>query len=131
MPLYKGGRISSRVREAVALQERSRQDLELARRNSAQKTTESFLGVTSGLARVRALEQAVASTQLQLESTKLGQEVGVRTAVDVLNAEQQLTGARRNLYDAVYATIVAQLGLKAAVGRLSESDFESVNRLLN
>ncbi|MAW33450.1 MAG: channel protein TolC, partial [Proteobacteria bacterium] len=131
LPLYKGGGISSRVREAVALQERSRQDLELARRNSAQKTTESFLGVTSGLARVRALEQAVASTQLQLESTKLGQEVGVRTAVDVLNAEQQLTGARRNLYDAVYATIVAQLGLKAAVGRLSESDLESVNRLLN
>ena len=130
LPLYKGGAINSRIREAVALQERYRQNLEAARRRSAQKTTEMFLGVTSGLARVSALEQAVASSQLQLESTKLGQEVGVRTAVDVLNAEQQLSGARRNLYGAVYDTIFAQLSLKAAVGQLSETDLQSVNKLL-
>ncbi len=130
LPLYKGGAINSRIKEAVARQESVRQTLEAERRSSAQSTTESFLGVTSGLAQVKALEQAVASTQLQLESTKLGQEVGVRTAVDVLNAEQQLSTARRNLYDAVYSTILAQLELKAAVGQLSESDLSSVNKLL-
>jgi outer membrane protein len=79
---------------------------------------------------VNALEQAVASTQLQLESTKLGQEVGVRTAVDVLNAEQQLAQARSNLYQALYSTILNQLRLKAAVGRLAESDIADVNMLL-
>jgi outer membrane protein len=130
LPLYQGGAITSRTREAAANQERSRQDLENARRTVAQRTRESFLGVTSGLAQVNALEQAVASTQLQLESTKLGQEVGVRTAVDVLNAEQQLSIARRDLAQAIYNTIANQLRLKAAVGKLAEADIVDVNSLL-
>jgi outer membrane protein len=130
LPLYQGGAINSRTREAAANQERARQDLESARRTVAQRTREAFLGVTSGLAQVNALEQAVASTQLQLESTRLGQEVGVRTSVDVLDAEQQLAIARRNLSEAIYGTIVNQLRLKSAVGRLAESDIADVNTLL-
>jgi outer membrane protein len=130
LPLYQGGAVTSRTREAAANQERARQDLESARRTVAQRTREAFLGVTSGLARVNALEQAVASTQLQLESTRLGQEVGVRTSVDVLDAEQQLAIARRNLSEAIYGTVVNQLRLKSAVGRLAEADIADVNRLL-
>ncbi len=130
VPLYQGGGISSRVREAVAGQERARQDLESARRSVAQQTREAFLGVTSGLGQVKALEQAVSSTRLQLESTKLGQEVGVRTAVDVLNAEQQLAAAQRDLAQALYNTIVNQLRLKAALGKLAEADLADVNALL-
>jgi outer membrane protein len=130
LPLYQGGAITSRTREAAANQERARQELENARRTVGQRTRESFLGVTSGLAQVGALEQAVASTQLQLESTRLGQEVGVRTSVDVLDAEQQLAIARRNLSEAIYGTIINQLRLKAAVGRLAEADIADVNALL-
>lgn len=130
VPLYQGGGIDSRVREAAANQERARQELESTRRAVAQRTREAFLGVTSGLAQVSALEQAVSSTQLQLESTKLGQEVGVRTAVDVLNAEQQLARARRDLSQALYNTILNQLRLKAAVGKLAEADIAGVNQLL-
>jgi outer membrane protein len=130
VPLYQGGGISSRVREAVAGQERARQDLESARRGVALQTRQAFLGVTSGLGQIKALEQAVGSTKLQLESTKLGQEVGVRTAVDVLNAEQQLAAAQRDLAQAVYTTIVNQLKLKAAVGKLAEADLADVNILL-
>jgi len=130
IPLYQGGGISSRVREAVAGQERARQDLESARRSVALQTRQAFLGVTSGLGQIKALEQAVGSTKLQLESTKLGQEVGVRTAVDVLNAEQQLAAAQRDLAQAVYNTIVNQLKLKAAVGKLAEADLADVNILL-
>ena len=96
----------------------------------AQQTRQAYLGVTSGLAQIQALRQAVGSTRLQLESTKLGQEVGVRTAVDVLNAEQQLSVAERNLAQAVYSTIVNQLKLKAAVGKLAEADLADVNSLL-
>ncbi|HUU72354.1 MAG TPA: TolC family protein, partial [Burkholderiales bacterium] len=88
------------------------------------------LGVTTGIAQVGAFEQAVASTRLQLESTKLGQQVGVRTAVDVLNAEQQLVLAQRDLAQAVYNTILSQLRLQAAVGRLAEADLQDINRLL-
>ena len=130
LPLYQGGAVNSRTREAAAQQERTRQQLENTRRTVAQRTREAYLGVTSGLAQVNALEQAVASTQLQLESTKLGQEVGVRTAVDVLNAEQQLAQARSDLYQALYATILNQLRLKAAVGKLAEGDLTDINNLL-
>jgi len=130
VPIYQGGGISSRVREAVAAQERARQELEGARRSVAQQTRQAFLGVTSGLGQIKALQQAVGSTKLQLESTKLGQEVGVRTAVDVLNAEQQLTIAQRDLAQAVYNTIVNQLKLKAAVGKLAEADLAEINILL-
>ena len=130
VPLYQGGGISSRVREAVAGQERARQDLESARRAVALQTRTAFLGVTSGLGQIKALRQAVESTRLQRESTKLGQEVGVRTAVDVLNAEQQLAAAERDLAQAVYNTIVSQLKLKAAVGKLAEADLADVNRFL-
>jgi len=130
VPLYQGGAISSRVREAVANQERARQDLENARRSAALQTRQAYLGLTSGLAQIKALRQAVASTQLQLESTKLGQEVGVRTAVDVLNAEQQLSLARSNLAQALYNAILNQLRLKAAVGKLAEADLADINALL-
>ena len=130
IPLYQGGAIDSQVREAVANQERARQDLENARRSVALQTRQAYLGVTSGLGQVKALEQAVASTQLQLESTKVGQEVGVRTAVDVLNADQQLAIARRDFAQAIYNTILNQLKLKAAVGKLTEADLADVNALL-
>ncbi len=130
IPLYQGGGIDSRVREAVANQEKARQDVENARRTVALQTRQAYLGVTSGLGQVKALEQAVASTQLQLESTKLGQEVGVRTAVDVLNADQQLAAARRDFAQAIYSTILNQLKLKAAVGKLTEADLADVNTLL-
>jgi outer membrane protein len=130
IPLYQGGAIDSQVREAVANQEKARQDVENARRSVALQTRQAYLGVTSGLGQVKALEQAVASTQLQLESTKLGQEVGVRTAVDVLNADQQLAIARRDFANAIYNTILNQLKLKAAVGKLTEADLADVNRLL-
>src|SRR5258706_8607229 len=130
VPLYQGGGISSRVREAGAGQGRARQDLESTRRAVGLQTRQADLGGTSGLAQIKALEQAVGSTRLQLESTKLGMEVGVRTAVDVLNAEQQLSIAQRDLAQAVYNTIVNQLKLKAAVGKLSEADLADINILL-
>jgi outer membrane protein len=130
VPLYQGGGISSRVREAVAGQERARQDLESARRSAALQTRQAFLGVTSGLGQIQALRQAVDSTKLQLESTKLGQEVGVRTEVDVLNAEQQLAAAQRDLAQSVYNTILNQLKLKAAMGKLAETDLADINLLL-
>src|SRR5574340_728150 len=85
-----GGSVSSKVREATANLEKARQDLEQAQRQVTLQTQQAFLGVTSGVAQVKALEQALLSSQSTLDSTKLGQEVGVRTNVDVLNAQQQL-----------------------------------------
>ena len=130
LPIYQGGSVSSKVREALANQEKARQDLELANRQAALQTRQSFLGVTSGMAQVKALEQALVSSQSSLDSTRLGQEVGVRTNVDVLNAQQQLYTAMRDLSQARYNYILSQLKLKSAVGVLSDEDVEQVNRWL-
>jgi outer membrane protein len=127
IPLFKGGATDSRVREALANQERARQDLEAVSRRVAQQTRQSYLGVTSGAAQVKALQQAVISNQSSLDSTKLGLEVGVRTSVDLLNARQQLFIARRDLAQSLYNYVISRLKLEAAVGDLNEADVGQVN----
>ena len=122
VPLYQGGSINSRVREALANEEKARQDLENARRGADFAARQAYLGVTSGLAQVKALEAALVSSQSSLDSTRLGQEVGVRTQVDVLNAQQLLFQTRRDLAQARYNYILSLLRLKGAVGKLSEDD---------
>jgi outer membrane protein len=130
VPIFQGGLTQSRVREAVALRDRAEQDLENAQRTVAQTVRAGFLVVRSGIAQVRALEQALVSTQSQLDSTILGRDVGVRTSVDVLNAQQQVFQTRRDLQAARYTFLVNTLRLKAAVGGLTEADIEEVNRAL-
>jgi outer membrane protein len=130
IPLYQGGLVSSRVREAIANEDRAKQDLENARRTAELNTRQAFLGVTSGTAQVKALETALISSQSSLDSTRLGQQVGVRTQVDVLNAQQQLYSARRDLAQSKYNYILSLLRLKAAVGRLAEDDIAAINQWL-
>jgi outer membrane protein len=130
LPLYQGGAISSREREAAALYEKSKQDLENARRSTALTARQSYLAVINGAAQVGALEQALVSSQSALDSNKLGYEVGVRINIDVLNAQQQLFSTRRDLAVARYNTITSHLRLKAAAGSLREADLEEINRAL-
>lgn len=130
VPLYQGGLINSRVREALANQEKARQDLENTRRTVALATRSSFLGVTSGAAQIKALEAALVSGQSSLDSTKLGQEVGVRTQVDVLNAQQQLITTRRDYAQVIYTYAINVLKLKAAAGTLGDDDLAYVNQWL-
>ncbi|MBM4182184.1 MAG: TolC family outer membrane protein [Betaproteobacteria bacterium] len=128
--LFEGGATDSRVREAVANQERARYDLDDARRQSRLDARQGFLGVMSGDAQTRALGQALVSSEAQLKSTKLGLEVGVRTRVDLLNAQQQYFSTQRDLAAARYGTLLAGLRLKAAAGILGENDLKSLDALL-
>lgn len=130
LPLYQGGGTDSRVREAVANLERARNELENARRQAALEARQAYLGVVSGDARSKALEQALVSNEAQLRSTKLGLEVGVRTRVDLLNVEQQRYATLRDLYAARYQVLLAGLQLKAAAGLLSEDDLKGIDALL-
>ena len=131
MPLFQGGATQSRWREAGANRERARQELENTRRNVALQTRQAYLGVVSGIAQVKALQQALTSSESVLEASKLGQEVGVRTNLDVLNAQQQLYATRRDLYQAEYNYLISQLRLKAAVGSLGEEDLNKANQALH
>jgi outer membrane protein len=130
LPLYQGGAISSREREAAALYEKSMQDLENARRSTALAAQQGFLGVINGIAQVGALEQALVSTQSALDSNKLGYEVGVRINIDVLNAQQQVFTTRRDLLLARYNTILNLIKLRAAAATLKEEDLQIMNRAL-
>jgi outer membrane protein len=130
MSLYQGGGISSKVRESVAQLEVASQRLDQTRRQVAQQVRESYLSVINGVARVQALEQARISNERALESTVIGYERGVRTGVDVLNAQRELFRARLSLSQARYDYLISRLLLKAAAGALQEQDLEGINRLL-
>jgi outer membrane protein len=130
VPIYQGGFVDSRVREAIALLDKSRQDLEGARRAALFQAQTGFTGVASASASVRAFEQAVVSAQSALASNILGQEVGVRTFLDVLQVQQNVYSTRRDLAQAYFAYLIGQLRLKAAVGTLSDLDIEAINRRL-
>ncbi len=130
VPLYQGGGVSSREREAAALKLKADADLEDARRSAALAARQSYLGVTSGMAQVRALEAARLSSTSALEANKLGYEVGVRINIDVLNAQSQLADTLQKLSRARYDTLLAQLRLKAAAGTLGEEDVLAINALL-
>jgi outer membrane protein len=130
LPIFSGGAVMSRDREAVALRDKVRADLDNTKRSAALNARSAFLGVTSGLAQVKALRQALVSSQSSLDSNKLGYEVGVRINIDVLNAQQQLALTRRDLAKSVFDTLIAQLKLKSAAGSLDEDDVQAINALL-
>ncbi|MEI7613955.1 MAG: TolC family outer membrane protein [Betaproteobacteria bacterium] len=129
IPIYQGGYVNSKTREAVANRSAADAALDSAKRTSALNAQQSYLGVVNGLAQVRALEAALVSSASALESNKLGYEVGIRINIDVLNAENQVYTTRRDLAKARFDTLLSQLKLKAAVGALSEADLEQINPL--
>lgn len=131
VPVYTGGNRSSQYREAIAKQEQQRDNVEATRRDAVLGTRKAFLGVQSGAAQIRALQQALNSGKSLVDSTTLGKEVGVRTIVDVLNAQQQYYSTRYDLTAARCNYLLSRLQLAAAVGDLSEKDLEDVTRWLD
>ena len=130
MPLFQGGSINSKWREAEANRDRARDNLTAAQRDVAVKTQQAFLGVGNGAAQVQALQQAFKSSESLLAASKLGQSAGVRTNLDVLNAQQQLYATRRDLAQAQYAYLYSQLQLESVAGELTEEDLVKVNLAL-
>lgn len=130
IPLYQGGAISSRARQAVLNKQKALDDVEIARRETDLETQRAYLNLSTSIAQVKALDQALISSQSQLDSTKLGYEVGVRTSVDVLNAQQQLFSAKRDLLQARYNYLVNIIRLKAASGLVAEADLLDINQQL-
>lgn len=131
VPLFQGGSTQSKWREAEANRDRANAELESAHRNVDLQTRQAYSGVVDGMSQVMALEQALKSSEKLLEASKLGQEVGVRTNLDVLNAQQQLYSTRKDLALAKYNYLISRLKLKAATGNLSEDELLAVNQALN
>jgi outer membrane protein len=129
-PLYLGGSVNSASRQAAASYEQARQQHELQRRVTVSGTRNAYLTVLSTISRVRALKQALLSTETALEATQAGYEVGTRTAVDVLNAQRELFRAERDYARARYDYYIETLRLKQSAGTLTEADLRQINTWL-
>jgi len=130
IPLYQGGATSSRVRQAALNKQKAQDDVDIARRQTELDTQRAYLNLSTSIAQVKAYEQALTSSQSQLDSTNTGYEVGARTSVDVLNAQQQLFAAKRDLLQARYSYLVNIIRLKAASGVVTEADLADINQQL-
>ena len=130
VPLYQGGGTASRVRQAVLNKQKALNDVDIARRQMSQETQRAYLNLTTSIAQVKAYEQALVSSQSQLDSTHVSYDVGLRTSVDVLNAQQQCFSAKRDLLQARISYLVNIIRLKAASGVVAESDLVDINQQL-
>lgn len=130
IPLFAGGATQSKVRESVALQEKAKEELSGAKRNASSQVRQSFAGVMNGQAQVEALEAAVEASQNAVESNKIGFKVGTRINPDVLNAEQQLYAAMRDLNKARADAVMQSLKLKATTGSLDGDDLAVLEKLM-
>ena len=130
LPIFAGGRTSSRVREAVYLHRASLEQLQRVSRETERAARDAYLGVLSEISRVNALAQAVESSRTALEATQAGFEVGTRTIVDVLNSQRSLYVAITNYYQSRYTYIGNVLRLKLAAGTLQVQDLEYIDQHL-
>lgn len=129
-PIYSGGSVISKTRQATHEHAAAVERLERARRAVYRETRQAFLGILSQITQVNALKQAVVSSRTSLDSTRAGFEVGTRTTIDVVAAERVLSEARRNYARARYDYILNMLRLRRAAGTLSPADVAAANRWL-
>lgn len=130
VPLYTGGYRSARLAEALRLEEKARAEVEQARQQMAQQTRAAWLGLQTGQARLNALTEAVKASQARLDATRLGRQVGDRTTLDLLNAENDASSADLALLQAGIDVLQNRLRLLALAGQLDETQLQTVNGLL-
>lgn len=130
IPLYAGGAIASRRREAMAGASQADRELDAARRDARLAAQQAWHGVASGAARVAALRTAPASAELQEQAATTGLRVGVRTQTDLLNAQAQAYATRRDLVAQIHDYLLAHLQLAAATAQLDGADLAALDRLI-
>ena len=127
IPLYSGGYVNSTIRQAVAEQTRAEESLEALRRDLGVRVHKEYRGVSEGVLRVRALEQAARSAEQMMKSTQMSLTAGSRSQLDVLNAQQQFTLALRDLAQARLVYLLSGVRLASLVGDDAMLSVEHVN----
>ncbi len=130
VPLFSGGYVNSTIRQAVAEQTRAEETLEALRRDLGVRVHKEYRGVSEGVMRVRALEQAARSAEQMLQSTQMSNKAGSRTQLDVLNAQQQYTMALRDLAQARFVYLMSKVKLASLAGDEALASVDEVNASL-
>lgn len=130
IPLYQGGAISSKVRENTSLLQQANYEYEDSRRATVEDINTYFVSVNNGIRQVNALQAAEQTSQAAVDANRLAYEVGVRSNIDVLNAQKQLYETQRALAKARYDTLLSSIRLKSTVGQLLDEDIAAISRLL-
>ena len=127
VPIFSGGYVNSTIRQAVAEQIRAEESLEALRRDLGVRVHKEYRGVSEGVMRVRALEQAARSADQMLKSTQMSMKAGSRTQLDVLNAQQQYTMSLRDLAQARYIYLLSKIKLASLAGDDASVSVNEVN----
>ncbi|PPD03965.1 MAG: channel protein TolC [Methylobacter sp.] len=130
LPIYEGGAVNSRTRQAVHEYEAAKQKLLSSKRSAIKQVKDAYRGVLSNISRVNALQSGVASAENALTATQAGLDVGTRTLIDVLNEQKNLFKTKRDLARSRYDYLINSIKLKQASSNLSELDISRINRLL-
>jgi outer membrane protein len=130
MPLFAGFAVSNGIDAAVATESQERANLDKAQRDTVNQVKTAYLGLSSGIGQVNALQAALASSQSALQANELGYEVGVRINIDVLNAQTNVFKTQAALAKARYSVLVGGLQLRQAAGTLSIDDVAELNKLI-
>ena len=131
IPLFAGGYSNSMVREASANLLKFEQQYEARRREIAQMVRKEFQSVAEGVLKVRALEQAERSADQAVFSNQKGFQAGMRSQIDILNAQQQRMNVKRDLAQARYMYIMARVRLQSLVSSLNEEEITAINAWLS
>ena len=129
-PIFSGGAISSRTREASYRYESSKEQFENAQKLTIQETRNFYRTVVADVSTVGARQQGIRSANSALDATMAGYDVGTRNIVDVLNAQQALFAAKRDYANARYDYVLNWLSLQSLVGELTETNLEELNKWL-
>ncbi|MDX1626755.1 MAG: TolC family outer membrane protein [Wenzhouxiangellaceae bacterium] len=130
VPIFSGFAVQSQSRQARVNRRVASEQLDAAQRDVVRRTENAYRAVMAGIRQVEALQQALVSADSALEATNAGFEVGTRTIVDVLLAEQRFFQAQRDLSEARHQLIVDRLALERAAGVLEPDDLAEANALL-
>lgn len=130
IPMYEGGAVNAKIRQANHRLVETQEILVAVKRAVNRQVKEAYRGMTTSISQVLALTTAVKSSELALEATQAGYEVGTRTLVDVLTEQRNVYRAKRDLSRARYDYLVNGVKLKHAASSLTQLDVEQLNHLL-
>jgi len=126
IPLFSGGETTGKVRRAAANEAQKRYFLQEIRNRQQEQVKTAFFDLRYNFNMIKALEKRRASAEVQLAAVTKGRDIGTRSAIDLLNAEQAYSVAQRDLRNALYDNVVKGILLKVAAGVASEADLLSL-----